>query len=298
MRLVVGTRGSALAIAQARSIGDKLKTIDPALEIDFEIIKTTGDRILNTPIFAIGEKSLFVKELESALQRNQIDLAVHSAKDLPAVLPSDLEIAAFPARENPSDVLITQGNLRWEDLPRQSIIGTGSLRRQAQLLFNRPDLQIKSLRGNVDTRLKKLDAGEYFGIVVAKAGLNRLGIHRGVALSFEVMLPAPGQGALAIEIRKSDQKTGSLVRRLNDEHTEICLKAERSFLKAMEGGCSIPLGALALMQGRRLALDGMLAKPDGRSLIREKLEGKPDKAEKIGINLAHLIIEKSNHGSI
>lgn len=294
MKLTIGTRGSALALAQATGIANQLKKRYPDVDINLEIIKTAGDKILDAPLSAIGDKGLFVKELETALMEGSIDLAVHSVKDLPAVLPDDLTLAAFPPREDPADVLVTHESISWMNLPQNAVIGTGSLRRQAQLLFHRPDLTVKLLRGNVDTRLKKLDAGDYFGIVIAKAGMNRLGIQRGFPLPFDVFLPSPGQGALALEIRKADQRVATLISPLNHTPTEICVKAERSFLKTMEGGCSVPLGGLAMLDGTRLCLQGMLAAADGSWLIREQQAGNPEEAEKIGHTLAHMILEKEN----
>lgn len=289
MKIRVGSRGSSLALAQAQSIVNELKKRNPSFQLEIKVIKTKGDHLLDKPVWQLGEKGLFVKELEMALEQREIDLAVHSVKDLPAIIPETLCLAAFPPRENPCDALVTRSNLSWEMLPEGSVLGTSALRRQAQLLYHRPDLQIKMLRGNVDTRLKKLEQGEYFGIVVAQAGLSRLGIDQGVAIPVDILLPCPGQGALAIQMRTNDKTLLEIVNDINDPPTAVCVSAERSFLLEMEGGCQLPLGALANIEGETLTLKGFLGNPDGKHVVRDEIQGKIKEAQRLGRELAKRI---------
>jgi len=290
--MIIGSRGSLLAIAQTKLIVNLLLSEDPSLKIETKIIKTKGDQILDRSISEIGDKGLFVKELEVALQNREIDIAVHSVKDLPAEIPDDLILAAFPKREDPSDLLVTAENLTIEALPKNAVIGTSALRRQSQLLHFRPDLQIKLLRGNVDTRLRKLDEGHYFGIILAKAGLNRLGISRGIVVAHSILLPSPGQGALALETRKDDPIV-KILRKINDPATETCVRAERSFLLTMEGGCQVPLGALAALNNANLVLEGFFGTPDGRHAAREKGIGDPQSPEKLGEIVAKSLLRQA-----
>jgi len=294
VKIVLGSRGSPLALVQTRSVAEQLQKIDPSLEIEITVIKTQGDKLLDLPIWQIGDKGLFVKELENALQEKKIDLAVHSVKDLPAVIPDDLDLVAFPLREDPSDVLLTKDNLSWEELPPGALLGTSALRRQSQLLAKRPDLNIKMLRGNVDTRVRKLDEGLYFGIVLARAGLHRLGIERGVTLPESVILPSPGQGALAIETRKNDHELRAIAKNLNDEATWHCVTAERSFLLTLEGGCQVPLGALAKFEKETLILEGFLGTPDGKKTLRAQKEGSAKEAKGLGKALALEVLDKGH----
>lgn len=292
--MIIGSRGSPLALAQTGWIVRRLHAVEASLNIQTKIIKTKGDRISDkwgqTPF--IGDKGLFVKELEAALQDGEIDAAVHSVKDLPAEIPEDLILAAFPEREDPSDVLVTRGPLTMEALPRNAVIGTGALRRQSQLLHYRPDLKVKLLRGNVDTRLRKLDEGQYDGIILAKAGLNRLGISRGTTIDHAILLPSPGQGALALEARKNDPIL-DILKKINDPETEICVRAERSFLVKMEGGCQVPLGALATFIEGKLTLEGFWGTPDGSQVFRKKESGDPGDPEKVGKIVAERLIRQA-----
>lgn len=292
MKIVIGSRGSALARVQARQVADLLRAISPSLEVEFTVIKTQGDKILDLPLSKIGDKGLFVKELEVALEAREIDLAIHSVKDLPAEIPGTLLLAAFPKREDPGDVLVTRNAATLDALPPRAVIGTSALRRQSQLLHARPDLRVELLRGNVDTRLRKLDEGKYDGVVLARAGLNRLGINRGVPLPYKLFLPSPGQGALAVEIRRGDDKIQALVRRIDDPETSVCVGAERSFLARMEGGCQVPLGGLASLHGSRLELEGFLGSPDGFRLVRKRVEGQAEEAGELGQRLADLLLEE------
>jgi hydroxymethylbilane synthase len=292
MKIILGTRGSTLALAQAHWVKNQLQQFFPSLEIELKIIKTIGDKILDSPLSKIGDKGVFVKELETALEKKEVDVAVHSVKDLPTLIPKNLTLAAIPPREEPWDMLVTQENLPWEALPKHALIGTSALRRQSQILFHRPDLKISLLRGNVDTRLRKLDSGDFFGIVLAQAGLNRLGIRRGRVIPRYIMLPAPGQGALALEARKSDEKIIEIVKKLHDEKTGICVSAERRFLSTLEGGCQVPVGAYAELQGEQLVLEGFVGSPEGNPLFREKIEGDPKEAEALGERLAVCLLKK------
>jgi hydroxymethylbilane synthase len=262
------------------------------VEIEIKVIKTRGDQILNLPVEKIGDKGVFIKELETALQNRDIDLAVHSAKDLPAEIPEELILGAFPEREDPYDVLIAENNEKLETLPLKSVIGTSALRRQSQLLNFRPDLKIELLRGNVETRIRKLDEGKYSGIILAKAGLNRLGIKRGTPISRTIMLPSPAQGALAVEMRRNDTEILAITTHLNDGKTSLCVQAERSFLTEMQGGCQLPLGAIAELRGSMLFMEGFIGSPDGKNLIRKSLEGEALKPIELGKKLASLILSR------
>ncbi|MCL5056001.1 MAG: hydroxymethylbilane synthase [Firmicutes bacterium] len=292
MRIVIGARGSPLALAQANWISQRLLEISDSVEIEIKVIKTRGDQILNLPVEKIGDKGVFIKELETALQNRDIDLAVHSAKDLPAEIPEELILGAFPEREDPYDVLIAENNEKLETLPLKSVIGTSALRRQSQLLNFRPDLKIELLRGNVETRIRKLDEGKYSGIILAKAGLNRLGIKRGTPISRTIMLPSPAQGALAVEMRRNDTEILAITTHLNDEKTSLCVQAERSFLAEMQGGCQLPLGAIAELRGSMLFMEGFIGSPDGKNLIRKSLEGEALKPIELGKKLASLILSR------
>jgi hydroxymethylbilane synthase len=292
MNIVIGTRGSPLALVQAEWISKKLLKISSSLKTEIKIIKTRGDQILNLPVKKIGDKGVFVKELETALQNREIDLAVHSAKDLPADIPEDLILAAFPEREDPSDVLISKNENTLAALPLKAVIGTSAARRQSQLLHYRPDLRIELLRGNVETRIRKLDEGKYRGIVLAKAGLNRLKIKRGRTIPRTLMLPSLAQGALAVEMRRNDKKLLMIAKLLNDKKTSFCIQAERSFLAEMEGGCQIPLGGIAELYKSKLRMEAFIGTPDGRNLIRESIEGEASKPIELGKKLAFLILSK------
>ncbi len=272
-RLRIGSRGSQLALWQANHIKALLETRGNAVEI--EIIKTTGDKITDVALAQVGTKGMFTKEIEEALAESRIDLAVHSLKDLPTELPAGFEIAAIPAREDARDAFCSQRYSSIEDLPKQARVGTSSLRRQAQLKALRPDLEVCSLRGNVDTRLRKLGAGEYDVIILAAAGLNRLGKRESVRqfLAASVMCPAAGQGALAIEIRKDDSDTRLHVTFLDDAAARATTTCERALLNKMGGGCQVPIGAFAEMVAGRLHLEAIVARPDGTKALRESGEG-------------------------
>jgi hydroxymethylbilane synthase len=272
-RLRIGSRGSQLALWQANYISDLLRAQGHTVEL--EIIKTTGDKITDVALAKVGTKGMFTKEIEEALVENRIDLAVHSLKDLPTELADDFEIAAVTTRENPRDVFCSVKFASIEALPQRANVGTGSLRRQAQLMALRPDLQILPLRGNVDTRLRKLESGDYDAIILAAAGLNRLGKTQLVrqVIPVEIMTPAAGQGALGIEIRNGDSVTRALITFLDDAAARATTTCERSLLGKLGGGCQVPIGAFAEVNAGRIRLNALVAHPDGSKVLRETREG-------------------------
>jgi len=290
--LVIGTRGSKLALWQAEWVHARLRELEPGLAVSLKRIKTSGDTILDTPLATIGGKGLFVKEIEEALLRGEIDLAVHSKKDVPTRLPSGLEILAIPEREDPRDVLIARNNVSLERLVSGSRIGTSSLRRQAQLLHYRPDLSVGILRGNLDTRLRKLDAGEYDGIILAAAGIKRLGWSDRVTeyLSPDICLPAIGQGALAIEGRADDGFVQAVVTRLDHPPTRMAVTAERALLERLEGGCQVPIAAHAAITNGTVTLNALIAGVNGRRLVRDSVHGPMRDAHRLGIELAERLL--------
>jgi len=290
--LILGSRGSQLAVYQANLIAQKLREMN--LTIEIQRIKTQGDKILDVPLAQIGGKGLFTKELEEALLDRRIDLAVHSLKDLPTELPHGLCIGAVLEREDVRDVLISRQNQPLDQLPRTARIGTSSLRRQAQLRHYCPGFQLVSLRGNLDTRLRKLETENLDAIVVAAAGVLRLGLSRQITqfLPLEISLPAVGQGALAVEIREDDAELKSYLARLDHPSTRQAVSAERSFLHRLEGGCQVPLGAYARVENARLTLEGVVSKTDGSLLLRDTALGEAEQAEAIGIQLAESLIQQ------
>ena len=287
-RLWIGSRGSQLALWQANHISALLR--EQGHEVELEIIKTTGDKITDVPLAKVGTKGLFTKEIEEALLDGRADLAVHSLKDLPTELPSGLTLAAVPRREDPRDAVAGK---RLADLPAGAKVGTSSLRRAAQLRQLRPDLAIESVRGNLDTRLRKLDEGRYDAIVLAAAGLKRLGWADRIAeiLPAEVMCPAVGQGALAIETRSAGAGFDACAA-LDDPPTHTAVAAERAVLRALGGGCQVPIGARATVADGRLELLAMVASPDGSTLIRVRAEGAAAEAESIGAAVAEDLLSR------
>ena len=290
--LVIGTRGSRLAIWQAEWVQKQLKALDPEIEITLRRIQTSGDKILDVPLAKIGGKGLFVKEIEEALIRGEIDLAVHSMKDVPSVLPEELEIVCVPQREDPRDALVSWEGLPLEKLKKGARIGTSSLRRQAQLLYYRSDFQIHMLRGNLDTRLRKVREGAYDAVVLAAAGLRRMGWTEEVTeyLSAPISLPAIGQGALGLEGRREDGMVKELVAHLEHGSTRIGVNAERAFLARLEGGCQVPIAGHAVVEDDQVTLEGLVASVDGQRYIREKISGSRDDAERMGIELADRLL--------
>jgi hydroxymethylbilane synthase len=296
--LTIGSRGSALAMAQAKWIRDQILKKPSDVEIEIKVIKTSADRDATVSIRAGSAVGVFVREIEDALLGGQIDLAVHSMKDVPTRIPEQLEIAAIPEREDARDVLITRGQAhKLSELPEGSVVGTGSVRRQAQILAYYPSLRVMDIRGNVDTRLTKLQNGVCDALILACAGMNRLGFQDRITnrLDFSQMLPAPGQGALALEIRRADAHTRSIAASLNDPAAYTAVTAERSFLRRMGGGCNIPVAVHAAIIQNDLEIDGLVAAPDGSRIIRESIRQTVDNAEAAAVLLADKILNQGGH---
>lgn len=289
MKIIIGTRGSKLSIAQTNIIKDKLLQLYPQSEIELKLITTTGDvNMAPIPLDTVG-KGWFTKEIDKALLQGEVDLAVHSLKDLPEVLPKGLVLVATPEREDARDVLVSNGNISFDNLPKSAIIGTDSIRRKIQILHKRPDLVVKSLRGNVNTRLAKLESGEYDAIILAAAGLIRLGFENKITeyFSIEDFVPSPGQGTLAI-VAKEDYIVGSkhVWTLLNHEPTVKETSAERAFSKELGGGCKTPTGAYAVCKNDIITIYGMLGSLDGKKIVKEKIEGPCPQAKELGKQLA------------
>lgn len=291
--LVLGTRGSKLAVQQSQWFQARLRDVAPEVQVILRTIQTSGDKIVDVPLAKIGGKGLFVKEIEEALLAGVIDLAVHSMKDVPAELPAGLEILCVPPREDARDALISRDARPFKALPQGARVGTSSLRRQAQLLNARPDLIITMLRGNLDTRLRKLRENQFDAIVLAAAGLRRLAWAHEITeyLDPAVSLPAIGQGALGIEGRCDDEFVRGLLERLNDSTTQTAVAAERAFLRRLEGGCQVPIAAHATLSPEgRVVLEGLIASTDGRTLIRDRAEGPCAAAASVGVQLAERLL--------
>ena len=286
--LRIATRGSELALWQARTIADQLRTAHPGLSVELRVIQTTGDRILDVPLAKIGDRGLFTKEIDSAVLGGEADLAVHSLKDVPTHVPAGLTLAAVSRRADPRDVLLSGDGIGLAQLRAGARVGTSSLRRRAQLRAHRPDFQIVDLRGNLNTRLAKLDRGEYDAIVLAAAGVERLGWTDRISeyLSATICLSAVGQGALAVVARVGDEQANEMVAPLSDLATVRCTVAEREFLRVLEGGCQIPIAALAVLYEGRVQLEGLIADLDGTSIIRGSAEGDANAAREVGGRLA------------
>ncbi|HCR19713.1 MAG TPA: hydroxymethylbilane synthase [Candidatus Latescibacteria bacterium] len=291
MDLKIGSRGSPLALWQAEWARSALQDVIPGLEVDIEVIHTKGDRVLNAPFSQIGGKGVFIKEIEDALLDRRIDLAVHSLKDLPTELPEGLEIGAISDREDVRDALVTPTGVDLESIRDGARVGTSSLRRRAQIQYNRPDLVLEELRGNVQTRLSKMDSEGMDAVVLAAAGLIRLGLEDRISelLDPEFIIPAPGQGALAIEVRSGDRDVQDAVSYLDDDETRQCVVAERTVLEVLGGGCQVPIGVWARINTGRMVMDGVVAVPDGTQLVRGQIEGEPDRPEDNGSDLADIL---------
>jgi hydroxymethylbilane synthase len=297
--IIIGSRGSKLALWQSEWVKGRLEALEPGVSVRIEIIKTTGDVRVDVPLSTIGGQGAFTKELEVALLDRRVDVAVHSLKDLPTVTPEGLAITATPERADPRDALVLRAgaiseNASLRNLAAGAVVGTSSLRRIAQLKHLRPDVQIKDLRGNVDTRLRKLDSGDYDALILASAGLRRLGFGERIsaAIEPEEMLPAVSQGALGIETRSDDAETNALVSRLDNRRTRAAVLAERSLLRSLGGGCQVPIAAHATVEGGRLSLDGLVATLDGAEVLRDRIEGDADDAAGLGEELAARLIER------
>lgn len=297
--IIIGSRGSKLALWQSEWVKSRLEALDPGVKVRIEIIRTMGDVRTDVPLSTIGGQGAFTKELEVALLDRRVDVAVHSLKDLPTVTPEGLSIAATPEREDPRDALVLPqaadlGITLIIELPQGATVGTSSLRRIAQLKHLRPDVVIKDLRGNVDTRLRKLDQGDYDAIILASAGLRRLGFADRIITPIETteMLPAVGQGSLGVETRSDDAETNALVSRLDDPRTRAAVLAERALLRSLGGGCQVPIAAHATVEGGRLKLDGLVATLDGTHVLRESHDGEAADAARVGEELAARLLER------
>ena len=318
-KLIIGTRGSKLALWQAEWVKSELQRLRPGLEVELNKIKTTGDKILDVPLAKVGGKGLFVKEIEEALLSGGADLAVHSMKDVPTDFPEGLLLPVICRREDPRDAFIRSQksevrSQKFKDLPNGSVIGTSSLRRACQLLSLRPDLKIEQLRGNLDTRLRKLDEGQFDAIILAAAGVKRLGWADRITeiIPMEISLPAIGQGAIGIECRTNDDSINSLISPLNHSETSVCVRAERAFLKKLEGGCQVPIAAHARLISQKseenssqelnsslithhsslLVMDGLVGSITGDRIVRGHIEGSAGDAESIGTSLAEDILSR------
>ncbi|MBS1234684.1 MAG: hydroxymethylbilane synthase [Nitrospirae bacterium] len=298
-KVVIGTRASKLALWQAEWVKSELQKMHPGLRIELNKIKTSGDKILDVPLSQVGGKGLFVKEIEEAMLRGEADLAVHSIKDVPTEFPEGLELAVICKREDPRDAFITVAKATspirgFQDLPQGATIGTSSLRRSCQLLSLRPDIRIMQLRGNLETRLRKLDEGQFNAIILAVAGVKRLGWSDRITevLAPDISLPAIGQGAIGIECRIDDDFTQKLIAPLNHEESAICVRAERALLKRLEGGCQVPIAAYARLMNGKLVMDSLVGSISGDRIIRDHAEGSPEDAEIIGTALAEALLSK------
>ena len=292
--LKIATRQSPLALWQAEHIRARLEAMHADLKVELVTFVTQGDKILDTPLAKIGGKGLFVKELEEALLDGRADLAVHSMKDVPMVLPEGLTLAVICEREDPLDAFVSNTYNSFAELPHGAKVGTSSLRRKCQILKQRPDLEIIDLRGNVGTRLSKLDAGLYDAIILASAGLKRLSLADRIrhTLQIEISLPAVGQGALGLECRAADQAVLDLILPLLHDETDICVRAERAFNAYLEGGCQVPIAGYASLSQGQLHIEGRVGSVDGATLLKVELKGTPEQAEQLGETLAQKLLEQ------
>ena len=295
MKLVVGTRGSNLALVQTNWVVDQLKKENPGVEFEVKIIKTKGDLIKDLPLDKIGDKGLFVKEIEKSLLDGEIDMAVHSMKDMPSYLPEGLKFAHSPKREDPRDALIfKEGYKSLDDLPQGARIGTGSKRRKYQLLKHRPDLEIVPIRGNIETRIKKIETEKLDGVVLAASGLRRAGLDDKIDyyIPTDIMLPAPSQGILALEIREDDKETEKIIDSIKDDITKIQIDAERGFLIGVNGSCHIPMGAYCEIEGEKITLTGLYGDGEGKKIVVQSQVGTLADAPKIGYELAKSVLKE------
>ncbi len=293
-KIRIGTRGSDLALVQANWVSDRLKSLCTDLSVEVVPIRTRGDRMQDISLVEIGGKGVFVKEIEEALLRGDIDIAVHSMKDVPVDLPDGLTIGAIPEREDPRDVLISREGRKMEGLPKGARIGTGSLRRGMQIKSLMPDIEIVPRRGNIDTRMKKIVTENLDGIIIAAAGMKRMGRGREVTqyIPLEVMMPSAGQGVLGLEHREDDRETGELIIPLNHPDTVVEISAERAFLKRLGGGCQVPIAGIARKQGDNLVIKGLVGSIDGRVMIMDEVRGKSGDWEDMGSALAENILSR------
>lgn len=292
-KIIIGTRGSQLALWQANWVKDELEKKYPDIEVSLDKIKTTGDKILDVPLAKVGGKGLFVKEIEEALLEGRVHLAVHSMKDVPTFFPVGLHLRCITKREDPRDAVFSRSGLKLLELPKGAKIGTSSLRRQSQILSARPDFEIMPLRGNINTRMRKLEEGEFDAIILASAGVKRLGWHDKITelLSIEFSLPAIGQGALGIETRIDDKYINDLVAFFDDPVTSCCVRAERALLKRFEGGCQVPIAAYGELMGDSLKLIGLVASTNGKTFVKDVIIGNKNAAEALGVELAERLLK-------
>jgi hydroxymethylbilane synthase len=290
----IATRKSALALWQAEHVRTGLQTLHPGLEVELVTMTTRGDKILDSPLAKVGGKGLFVKELEQALFDGRADIAVHSMKDMPVELPDGLEIGAILNREDPRDAFVSNTYSSIDELPQGAIVGTSSLRRQCQLKAKRPDLEIRDLRGNVNTRLDKLDNGDYDAIILAAAGLKRLGFEERIRelIGPEVIMPAIAQGAIGIECRSGDERVKALIDLLADDKTSLRITAERALNAALDGGCQVPIAGYAELSHGVVVLTGLVGRPDGSEIVQGVISGRPEDAIELGTVLAEDLLSR------
>lgn len=292
--LVIGSRGSDLALWQTNFVKAQLENRFPKIKFEVRVISTTGDRLVDVALSKIGDKGLFTRQIEAELFSGEIDLAVHSLKDLQTDQPQGLMIGAVCERELPNDAFISSKFASIDELPAGARVATGSLRRKSQLLNLRPDLEIVEMRGNVPTRLRKFEEAGLDAMILAYAGLHRLGLDPQVrqVIPFKVMLPAVGQGAMAVEVRNDNADVQEIVSKIDHPPTRLCTTAERAFLRTLEGGCQVPIGAIAQLENGRIGLEGMVGSLDGKTIFREGIDGDSEDAEQVGLRLAERLIEK------
>jgi len=290
----IGTRASALALWQAEWVKSELEKKYPGMTVTLTKIKTTGDKILDVPLAKVGGKGLFVKEIEEAMLANEIDIAVHSMKDVPTFFPDGLHLSCITEREDVRDALLSRNHVKFSDLPKGANIGTSSLRRQAQIMSLRPDFVIHQLRGNVGTRLQKLKEGKFDAIILAAAGVKRLKLTENVTeyLSPELSLPAIGQGALGIECRIDDRELNDMISFFNHADSRTCVMGERALLRRLEGGCQVPIACYGEVKSGKLHLTGLVGSVDGKKIIKDVITGEPGMAEKLGVTLAESLLKK------
>jgi len=291
-KLRIATRKSALAMWQAEHVKTRLESLHPGLEVELLAMSTKGDKILDVPLAKVGGKGLFVKELENAMLENRADIAVHSMKDVPMEFPEGLGLAVISEREDPTDAFVSNKYANFDELPEGAVVGTSSLRRRCQISERRPDLKVDWLRGNVNTRLAKLDNGEYDAIILASSGLKRLGFHDRISCTIDdtISLPAAGQGALGIECRLADTEIIALIKPLIHEPSQTCVIAERAMNRRLEGGCQVPIAGYAVLEDDQLFVRGLVGEPDGSHIIREEVRGPADQAEQLGVQLAEALL--------
>ncbi|WP_068674520.1 hydroxymethylbilane synthase [Oceanobacillus sp. Castelsardo] len=292
-KIVVGSRRSNLALTQTKWVINQLKEAGVSNEFEIKEIVTKGDRILDVTLSKVGGKGLFVKEIEQAMYDKEIDIAVHSMKDMPSVMPEGLVISSIPVREDPRDAFVSKNNIALKDLPDGAIVGTSSLRRAAQILKVRPDINIKWIRGNIETRIRKLREEDYDAIILAASGLKRAGHDNGIVTEYlepEVVVPAVGQGALAIECREDDQEIREILNKINDSYTTRTVTAERTFLHLLDGGCQVPIGGYAYLEKDEIVLTALVGTPDGKTILKEVVRGTEPKA--VGEEAATLLINQ------